>query len=349
MMDNFPDDQHGALPANCSNGHKEAQAEGDMKRRIRYASVIFWSMVVIAIIVIGVAVGVSNKGNDNEEVEEGLGTPSLRPTTTQEFRSSQSPTLTPSSQSPTLTPTGGLLPTIQPSCNVAVLGEFQQFFGEDRNSCEFTNRVYADAARDDFLSSIGYSAATFGFESLPVDTPTPFEVELGDVTAKFIGEDGVKGLGVVADEVINNNFFCVVSGDKAFFRDAQSPNSNPAFRIDFSKPIFAFGFYAAHVGSVLWIETSDSEGNVIKKLEVPRTPNGQSKCNQRIISFGRLHRDLLMTYFATLTIYPRHKDGHIFFYGIMDEERPFKFVRFIINSWADGWLIDDITISWREC
>lgn len=168
-----------------------------------------------------------------------------------------------------------------------MFGELQSFFGEDRNSCEFTNRVYADSARDDFVSSLKGATATFDFESISITSEgnaTPFDAPLGDITAKFIGDSEpvpVQGLKVLTHH--NDKKICAVSGDKALVRDAQSqipfadgPNSNPAFRVEFSKPVFAFGFYGASVGAKFWIETIDSEGKATM-IEIPRKPDGESK------------------------------------------------------------------------
>jgi hypothetical protein len=193
------------------------------------------------------------------------------------------------------------------------------FFGEDLNATEDPNTPEDDpiplteypnaaAARADFLAALTAGVATESFETLPTNTVPPFELTFGTATAALSG----------AGEVLSVPFNGVYPTDGSNFYFLYLSGSTSDFRIDFTDPQAALGFFMADIGDgfgqlTLTFELAAGGSDVVP---VPTTGGAGS--------------------------------GSIAFFGRVDAANPFVAVTFSNNSTGDGFGFDELTVASPE-
>ncbi|MDH7504276.1 MAG: hypothetical protein QHJ82_16385 [Verrucomicrobiota bacterium] len=193
------------------------------------------------------------------------------------------------------------------------------YFGQDLNTLppvgpgsdnptRLTNHPNADLAAGRFLSRLE-GVATETFESF-ADRSTPASITFGPDTATLIGTPTVYN---VPTNTYAGTF--PISGDQFLMLLANTPSF---FRIDFSTPQAAFGFYATDVEvAQLRISLVTSNGQRTD-LTVPTLPEGQPS-------------------------------GSVLFFGVIDTQAPFITVEFArVGPSIDGFGFDNMTIGRLE-
>ena len=125
------------------------------------------------------------------------------------------------------------------------------FFGEDLGSLDADSALpNAEAAQSDFLSNL-MSAGTEDFESiaaLSINPPLDFGVDTATLN----------GFGVIIDAFPSANQGSFPTSGTQFLSTTPRDFVNNNFRIDFSSPQAAFGFYGTDIG--------DFEGQLLLSL-----------------------------------------------------------------------------------
>lgn len=192
------------------------------------------------------------------------------------------------------------------------------YFGEDdfgfSSSTSVHSRSYSfpnsSATRSSFLGSLTSDVGTETFEGLAHGLSHPSLTFPGAGTATISGSGVVRDYTVYGDWVWNDRY--PVSGEKFY-------DTNPGtFRVIFSGPVAAFGFYAVDAGDVggqLWVDFISSSGT--NSVKVPHAlGSGQSTT------------------------------GNAFYFGMIDYDNPFDEVQFrIVGSSSDWFAFDDMTIA----
>jgi hypothetical protein len=193
------------------------------------------------------------------------------------------------------------------------------FFGQDLNTLppagpgsdnptRLTVHPEADEAANRFLSRL-VGVATETFESFP-DQSSPAMLTFGPDTATLTG-------GPVVYNVPTNTFNGTfpISGDQFLLLVAQSSSF---FRINFSTPQAAFGFYATDVE--------------VAQLRITLVATNGNRTELTVPTFSAEN--------------PTLPTGSVLFFGVIDTEAPFVTVEFArIGASVDGFGFDNMTIG----
>lgn len=193
------------------------------------------------------------------------------------------------------------------------------FFGQDLNTLppagpgsdnptRLTVHPEADEAANRFLSRL-VGVATEPFESFP-DQSSPAMLTFGPDTATLTG-------GPVVYNVPTNTFHGTfpTSGDQFLQLMAESSSF---FRIDFSTPQAAFGFYATDVE--------------VAQLRITLVATNGQRTDLTVPTFSAEH--------------PTVPTGSVLFFGVIDTVAPFVTVEFArVGTSNDGFGFDDMTIG----
>lgn len=158
------------------------------------------------------------------------------------------------------------------------------FFGEDLNFADRENgrdpnpvavRTNSNAARASFLNKLS-GVGTENFDGLAVGTTPPLALNFpGAGTATLTGGEGVQSGNDEAGRY-------PISGDKYYFAGTDN------FKIAFSSPIAAFGFYGVDIGDFgadLWLSLTDTN-DVVTQLNVPVTRSNRGQLSGSVFYFG---------------------------------------------------------------
>jgi hypothetical protein len=136
------------------------------------------------------------------------------------------------------------------SCTTRALGAIETFFGEDSNGrfdIPLTRFGGASAAEADFLSKLSGGVGTETFERIAAGATAPLKLTFpGAGTATLIGGNGEvislsSGITDVGRYGVTKD-----GGEESFFKIGADGTGN--FKITFSEPIAAFGFYGTDIG-----------------------------------------------------------------------------------------------------
>lgn len=200
----------------------------------------------------------------------------------------------------------------------------QIFFGEDAVGGDPSMpRDHANAARDNFLASLGMSW-TEGFDD--ASDPTPFVKELGDVTATLSSTNSLYPISI-ASGASSNRF--PISGDQ--YVTSRVTSQTGGLMISFTDSTgadswqTAVGFFATDVDAYKY----ESDTMILSLLD-----GGPST---------------VATFDMPQTLIPSARDGSVFFFGvIVDPGMQFNAIRFgndTIGSQYDVWGLDDLTLG----
>lgn len=180
------------------------------------------------------------------------------------------------------------------------------FFGEDVNAGASLPVPISIAAQTSFLANL-VGVRVENFEGIPVNTTFPFNIAFAPDTATLTGTNNVGNTGI-ANTGIGGRF--AVSGSRYLNVGTTDANS---FRMTFSSPQAALGFFATDIGDISGQLALSFDGR--PGLIVPHTlgaPNGAG-----------------------------------LFYGIIDVNNPFTSVTFTNTNGSlnDAFGFDDFTIG----
>ena len=197
------------------------------------------------------------------------------------------------------------------------------FFGEDINSSDNPSTPQDDpirllsmpnstSAQSAFLSNL-IGVTTEQFEGFS-DGDNPTTLTFGSDTATLIGGPTIK---TVTSGTFNGTY--PISGDNFLFHFGPAGS----FRIDFSSPQAAFGFFATDVGdggAQLILDLVLSSGGT-ETINVPHTTGSPTVITS----------------------------GSVFFFGLIDTSNTFTSISFTnTNASQDGFGFDDMTIGRPE-
>ena len=192
----------------------------------------------------------------------------------------------------------------------ATSAQAQTFFGEDLHDDEDTRLPSwpnATNARNLFMSSLE-GVGTESFESFAAGTDAPLSL-----TFPGAGTADLTGSGEVVSQPSGTNGFgrYPTDGDNYF-----SINTGSTFRIDFTSPVAAFGFFGIDIsdfGEELYL--TFYRGGLGTDITVPNTPGSGGSTG-----------------------------GSVLFYGLIDALDPFDAVEFTSSS-GEVFAFDEMTIG----
>lgn len=178
------------------------------------------------------------------------------------------------------------------------------FFGQDAGLGEATrlpSHPNSDSARNSFFGNL-VGVGTENFEGFADGTGVPLPVSFGTDTATL------KNSGSINQVVSGTNGVgrYPISGTKYW-------ETNQAFRIDFTNPQSAFGFYGVDIGDFSG-QLSLTYGS--NTLLIPHTVGGRG--------------------------------GSVLYYGFYDIDNPFSSIQFSTTTGNDFFGFDDFSIGTRE-